>query len=588
MWGVGDLILGSKKNHVATVGNHFVTASEFAQQLKEGIEALEHQYKQNLSVEMIAESGLNYAVLNRLINRELLNEEIHSLKIAMPPELLRQNISKIPSFQEKDTQFSREKFRSVLVNQGMTEQNFIKIFEQELNRQQLLNILHAVSTSLKFPKFMSQLYYQWMYAPRGIKIIDYKDKDIVLTEHVTDELLQDFYNRESRHFVTPETRDIQVIWLDPREKAKHIDVEDMEINQYYKENPQTFMSTKRRVVEVRDFQTLADAEKFLTQKQSNLPKKTQTITEDMFSPEVAAVLFNLKVSEHSPPLQANDSYRLYTIKAIEPEKLLPFDTVKTAIKERLQLEKNQNSLQEEIKQIDDALASGTTVEDVVKNYTLHSTIGEKIAAVEHLQDHFSADFLKEIVPYFTTLHEGDVSPFITTANGVYIAVIVRKITPKKQPDLQEIKDKLAAAWEQKERQRQADKQANAIISELNKGEKIEAVIREKNKKIENLEVHFAKPSEKISPEILKALISMTPGQSAAVRSKDRTTVVFLEKIEKIKIDANHLKELEDRLSEAWAQDLLNGYLETIRQRVSVGINQNLVHMVINSLKGQQN
>ena len=135
--------------------------------------------------------------------------------------------------------------------------------------------------------------------------------------------------------------------------------------------------------------------------------------------------------------------------------------------------------------------------------------------------------------YMATLNEGEASPFILLPSGEYMSLIVHKITPKKQPAFQEIKEKIAKVWEQKEHKKQADQKADAIITLIQKSMTLEEAAKENQAKIHSLEVNFNQSSEKIDVEILKVLISLTPGQSTVVRSKDMSTLVYLDKIEKI-------------------------------------------------------
>jgi peptidyl-prolyl cis-trans isomerase D len=585
LWGVGDIFLQSKKNHVAEVGKHFVTVPELATELRNTIHALEQQRQQTFSPQMIAESGLAYTVLNKLINFALLDAEASRIGIISPDAYLREEISKMSPFYGENNTFNREKFRSVLMNQGITEQQFIQMLQKESNRQQLLTTLKQFASTTDFPYFMAPLYYQWVYAPRAVKIVHYQDKELGSVKKPTEEDLHDFYNREGRHFVQPETRDITVVWIDPKKKAAHISISDAQIQQYYQENKATFKIPQTRKVQWVDCDTEEQALAFSNKLKNNSKfsgekPQTKTITEEMFAPEVAQILFTLPLNEVSPPFQSGNTYRIYKIIALEKEKNAPFNTVQQSIKEKLQVEANQQNFHDEIKNLDDELASGMSLEELTKNHSLQSKSVQNITQMAKIAQNFPESFTSEIEKHLFVLTEEEISPFLLLPSGEYIAIKINKIVPKKQPSLEEIKEKVTEAWLVKQRQIQADQKANTLASLLQKGKTMEEAVQEAGGKVQKVEIIFSEPAPEITSEILKILVTLTPRKYAVVRSDDKTSVVYLDRVLSVTPNEKELKMLEEQLKESWMEDLLQSYIETIRRQIPVSINHHLVQAIV--------
>jgi hypothetical protein len=162
------------------------------------------------------------AVLSELLQQRILGFAVTDLQIQVGKETLiksLQNIPQIKALYKPDGSFDDARFKQLLTNNGLNEEQFYASQAFDLKINQLLN--SVARTELSSPKIagiISTLY----EAERQVQTLQFDAKDYLSKVNPSQEELQSFYEANAKLFVTPELIDVEYIVLraDPKEDAK--------------------------------------------------------------------------------------------------------------------------------------------------------------------------------------------------------------------------------------------------------------------------------------------------------------------------------------------------------------------------------
>ena len=162
------------------------------------------------------------AVLSELLQQRILGFAVTDLRIQVGKEQLiksLQNIPQIKALYKPDGSFDDARFKQLLTNNGLNEEQFYASQAFDLKINQLLN--SVARTELASPKLsgiISTLY----ETERQVQSLQFDAKDYLSKVNPSQEELQAFYEANSKLFISPEFIDVEYIVLkaDPREDAK--------------------------------------------------------------------------------------------------------------------------------------------------------------------------------------------------------------------------------------------------------------------------------------------------------------------------------------------------------------------------------
>ncbi|MBN8531973.1 MAG: SurA N-terminal domain-containing protein, partial [Alphaproteobacteria bacterium] len=107
LWGVGDVVRGSKRTDVATVGKQRISLLEYDQEYRVATARYREMLGKDASPEMLEKLGVKKLVIDNLVTRALITQEIESLGLRVPDEAVAAQIAKEPAFQGEDGTFSK-------------------------------------------------------------------------------------------------------------------------------------------------------------------------------------------------------------------------------------------------------------------------------------------------------------------------------------------------------------------------------------------------------------------------------------------------------------------------------------------------
>ena len=162
------------------------------------------------------------AILNELLQQRILGFAVSNLRLQVGKEELvksLQNIPQIRALYRQDGSFDDARFKQLLGNNGLNEEQFYASQAFDLKISQLVN--SVVRTELATPK-LSEIVSTLYETERQVQAMTFDAKDFLGKVNPSQEELQAFYNANSKLFESPEYIDVEYLVLkaDPKEDSK--------------------------------------------------------------------------------------------------------------------------------------------------------------------------------------------------------------------------------------------------------------------------------------------------------------------------------------------------------------------------------
>ena len=163
LWGVADIFRGGGDNVVAEVGATEISANDYDLQLKNQIRTVSAQTQNQLTMEQAKAIGLDKNVLDQVIARAALDEQVKSLGLTASQETIATQIRTNQNFRGADGSFDPNLFLRTLQDNGLSEAAFVAATGQDIAREQLLD---AVTDGMAAPPGLARLLYDFINEQR--------------------------------------------------------------------------------------------------------------------------------------------------------------------------------------------------------------------------------------------------------------------------------------------------------------------------------------------------------------------------------------------------------------------------------------
>lgn len=162
------------------------------------------------------------AILNELLQQRILGFAVNDLRLQVGKQELVTSLQQIPEIRalyRQDGSFDNARFKQLLANNGITEDQFYASQSFDLKIQQLVN--SVARTELASPK-LSEVILALYDSERQVQTLQFNAKDYLSKVNPSTEELQAFYQANSKLFERPEYIDVEYIVLkaDPKEDSK--------------------------------------------------------------------------------------------------------------------------------------------------------------------------------------------------------------------------------------------------------------------------------------------------------------------------------------------------------------------------------
>ncbi|MGP8308748.1 peptidylprolyl isomerase [Vibrio sp. YIC-376] len=245
--GVGSYLVSGSNNSAAKVGNTDIPRGEFEmayQNERNRMQAQLGDYFAQMLADPAYVESFRKSVLDRMINDVLLDQQAEALGLRISDEQVRSMILEMPQFQSSGT-FDQEIYQASLRRAGFSPDSFAEYMRRELVREQLLNALQTSEFTLPGEiQSEGKLFTQ----TRDIRTITIDLAEFAKHVELSDEEIQEYYKANQDNFTRPEQAKVAYIELSAEALKKQIEVSDEEVKKYYDEHLDKYSSEEQRRV----------------------------------------------------------------------------------------------------------------------------------------------------------------------------------------------------------------------------------------------------------------------------------------------------------------------------------------------------
>jgi peptidyl-prolyl cis-trans isomerase D len=243
LFGLDQFTSGDRIEVAAKVNGEPIQSNEFARAL----ENVKRQYQESFGdmyTNLVQEDKLRQQVLDDLIQRSAIDQQMQKEGFGMSDQLLAQVIQSQQMFQDKGV-FSVQRYDEVLKNNGFTKERF----EQAQRQFMLRNQLEAMVTSSELigkSELTSLAGLESQEREIGYLRIDHRP--FLSKVSVTDAQIKVYYDQNMARFKSAEQVSVDYLRLSVEDLAKSVNVTNEQLQAYYKDHPDKIQLPEKRNV----------------------------------------------------------------------------------------------------------------------------------------------------------------------------------------------------------------------------------------------------------------------------------------------------------------------------------------------------
>ena len=239
-WGVGSF-RGDNKKILAEVNDSSISSKEFMRYHERRLRQLQ-QKRPNISQEELQKMDFKRRVFDQLVNRKLLLQKAKDLNLFVTSAELKGRITNMQAFANKNKDFDRSRYRSVLRANNMMPAQFENRMQQSLLQEKLQS---SIAASVKPGMAEAKDLFDFSREKVKIEYIFYEQSDFLDKVELEEKEIKKYYEDNKGQFKQPEKMRIKYLLLTPASLAEYEDVSDKEIKQYYRANKDSFQQEKQ-------------------------------------------------------------------------------------------------------------------------------------------------------------------------------------------------------------------------------------------------------------------------------------------------------------------------------------------------------
>jgi peptidyl-prolyl cis-trans isomerase D len=607
LWGVGDMLrLVGTSTWAAKVGGTTIEAQTLETEYRRALNAASHDLPSGQEASAAMRQQLGDQALQGLITQAAMDQELRSLGIVVPQEVLVGTIRKLPAFRGPDGSFDKPRFDAALRGSGLTEAGFLESMRGELARQQ---VLEAVTAGSRIPDAETGPIYAARFEKRSADIAAFPiaaTPEPAIPDEATAKL---WYDNHPDLYVTPEYRRVKMIVVSPATLAPEVNVTDTDVQAAYQEHQAEYTTVARRSAQVISTTDEATAKSLADQWRAGADWATieaaaksagaVTIVQDdavqaqFPDPDLAKAIFSTQPNTVPPPIKGALSWFVIQVTKANQGGVAPFDQVKDKLRERVVTERALELVYDRANKLDGVLGNGGTLD------TLPPDPGMAAVTVTMDQQGDTPENTPATIPGEAELHaailaaaftaqKGD-PPHLTevqtpsTGGSGYYALTVDDITPSAQRPFETVRDAVNEDWRADQRHHTAELAASAMLKEVKDGKPFSDAARDAGvvPRLSPL-VTRMQPDPAMPVEVHKILFGLKKGDPAIV--EDAEGFLVATPVEIVPPDASTdsagYEQLRAAIARTLANDLANTFTEALRLRANPRINQPVVDQIV--------
>ncbi len=493
IWGVADVFRsGTTSNAALTSGSSEVTASDYRFAYEQQMMRLSQQFRQRLTRDQAKALGVDNQVLAQLAAGVVLDEAARNMQIGLSKDAIARLTAQDPAFHDASGNFNRAQFEAVLRQSDIRPEDYLENRAKVARRQQ---IVEAATDGMKMPDTMLKAMALYQGESRDVDYITVPAEKADAIPAPSDDAMKAYFEAHKTEYRAPEYRKITYVKLEPSDIADPAAVTQDEIKDYYEKNKASYSTPEKRTIEQLSFPDEAAAEAVAKKIAAGTGfldiakeqgKSEDDVTLGTFEksaipdPVIAQAAFALKENVASPVVKGSFGPVILRVTKIDPAHIKPLADVEKDIRAAVATGIATNAIPGIHDSYEQQRSDGASMTDAAKKLNL------KVVTVDAVDAQGNDPSGKPInLPNGKALlaaafqsDQGLDNDALTMGNAGYLWYQVDGITPAHDRTLDQVKDKVIAAWKGEEAVKLLDQKMAALKKELDGGKTLDAIAAE--------------------------------------------------------------------------------------------------------------
>ncbi len=602
-WGVGSYT-SRRAGRVALVNGEPVSVEEFRRTYDNLLDQLRRRFGNALNDEMIKNLKVREQALNQLIDQRLLLDEAKRLKIRVDDQELADAIKNLPVFQVNGA-FNNRRYQNVLGQLRMSPEDF-EIYQRQA--MIVAKLRDFVTGMVKVSEQEARWWYDWRNAKVSVQYVLFQPsayKDITPSE----EQIKAFYDKHKEQYKTPPRRKIRYLFFDPAKVESEVKVSEDEVRDYYETHPEEFETPKtvearhilvkvepeapeEAVQEARKkiediLKQIREGEDFaeMAKKYSEGPTAEKggflgSFTRDSMVKPFADKAFSMKAGEVSEPVRTQFGWHLIKVEKIEEASKQTLAQATPEILKKLKAERAKGRAYDLAEEVFESSGEQDDLAQVAEQRQMKAVTTDFFSAQGPIKDIKS---WRKVAEEAFKLPPMEISDVLETDEGYYLIQVVEQQAGK-IPALDEIREKVRADLVRELQAKAAEKDAQAFLEAVRKGETMAAEGDRLKLKVATSEPFGrggAIPGIGYEPQLAAAAFTLSPGQPLPEKVlKGGKGYYVIRLADRMAPDGEGFTEQEPAIRTQLAQQkkskVFRSLLDQLREKAEISIEENVL------------
>lgn len=477
LFGVSGYLSSAAENPaVIKVNNRKLSLAEFNMQLDEQIKMARRLFGEDIEISDEMRNAMAAELVQKNLTDMVIKEVAADNDIYISDGLIRNIILSQPQFRDEDGRFNPARFNNFLSSSNWSEQKYVEALRADLIKSFLIS---NPAGNMKVSKTVADLSAKAESQRKIFKYIEVNPAEVKIDRKITEDEIEQYYNDFSAEFIEPETRDITVLDLTFEDIAGQTSVSDAEIKEFYDNNIERFVVPEKRDVLQMLFadeetakkaaeKLAAGADFYATAKELADQSREDTdlgyVAKDMLIAEIGEDVFAAQKGAVVGPIESELGWHLMKVNGIKAGSKTDDAVARKQIIEALSVEKAYDNAYGIIKDIEDKIGAGSSLEDIAAAQKL------KISTVKGLADTTVSPYMETAFLY----NQGEISQAVETDNG-FAFVRVDNIIDAHPQDIKKAAPQIEKLWAESEKSAIAQEIINDITADIENGDAIDEV-----------------------------------------------------------------------------------------------------------------
>ncbi len=585
-FGVGGL--GGTIRSIGNVGDTEISVVDYQRALQAQLNAEQQRQRRPISFSEATQSGLDLQVRTNLAATAALTEEVRTIGLSVSDAEVARELQSVPAFQGPSGGFDREAYEFALSQNGLRA----KEFEVELRRASARRLLQqAITGGITSNPTHSATLLNFLAERRSFRWTNL-DESLLVTPNAapSDADINRFFSENEEQFMRPETRNITYAWLTPEMLLEQIEVEEADLQALYDERAGEYSQPERRLLDRLSFpdEAAATAAKAAIEAnersfESYVQERGLTLDDvdigdasrDALDKNVADAVFAMTEPGIVGPIPTSLGPALFRINAVLEASETPFEDVRDELLAETTADRAQRDILDRITEIDDLLAGGVTLEEIVEETPMelgqigfHAEQNEGIAAYPVFRREAEAASVDDFPQVFEL------------SDGGIFAMRLDEIVPPTLPPLAEIRNQVIDAWDAAETTRRLSELAETLQAQMTNGTPMEALGLSPRTETDLSRSQFI---EDAPFGLLSEVFGMEANEVRVVQSPNAVALVEMTNISPPDMDSEQnqqlLSRLDDQASATFAADVFELFGVSTQNRHGLQLDQTAINAV---------